>query len=113
MKKFAGKNLVVIAALFAMLLTGSQSVFASAANETASKIKVDGVMVITAISQIFYVEAGRFTRAYRAELIEDMSNLELNVARARKALTMFEVEAEQFAVAYKIGQNPFNSDLTE
>lgn len=71
MKKFAVKVIAVLG----ILLMGSQSVFASANSNTAAT-KVDGVIVVTAQSQMLYVEMGRFFREYNAQLISELTSAE-------------------------------------
>ncbi len=109
MKKFAVK----IIAVFAILLMSGQSVFASATNNADTSAKVHGVIVVTAQSQIYYVEAGRFFREYSSQLIKELTNVNLLIEQSSQMLEMIEVESVQYTIAYQVGKNGFATELSD
>jgi len=98
MKKFSVKILAVLG----IMLMGSQSVFASATSNSEAMTKVDGVIVVTAQSQMLYVEAGRFFREYRTQLLADLTNVEKLVEQSQESLDLIKVELPQYAASFQI-----------
>ena len=97
MKKFAVKVIAVLG----ILLMSSQSVFASANSNTA-EIKVDGVIVVTAQSQMLYVELGRFFREYNAQLVSALTNSIEIQKHTQEIIDSIEIEAQKWVSNFPV-----------
>lgn len=113
MKNVFEKTLKTIAVLSAMLILSSHSVFASA-DADASANKVDGIVTVYAtLNDDFYVEAGKFVREYRQQVIKQLSDKNILNKEFTETLDMIGVETEALALNYTDSVIKFSQDMAE
>ncbi|HFB64895.1 MAG TPA: hypothetical protein ENJ60_05065 [Aeromonadales bacterium] len=113
MKNLFRKSLKTVAAISAILVLSSQSVFASANVDTAAN-SVDGVVTVYAtLGDSFYVEAGKFNREYRQQLKKLLSDRNVLNNEFSETLEMIGVEAETLVINTTGLVTRFSQDMAE